>query len=379
MKYLLISIWAMLTLGCGTSTTLPEEDDAAKTTAAGITATDWGIADGKPVKLFTLSNGNGTVIKITNYGGIITSWITPDKNNEPGNVVVGFDSLAPYLLAPPYFGALIGRYGNRIAKGTFSLDGNTYKLAANNGPNHLHGGVKGFDKVVWDATPDPEGGVSLTLSYTSRDGEEGYPGNLKVQVVYSLSTEGELIMDYSAETDKPTIVNLTNHAYFNLSGNVANGILGHFLQVKADKYTPVDSTLIPTGEQAAVAGTPFDFTKPTPIGARIQQVAGGYDHNFVLTRTTDSLQKVATLYDTASGRQLEISTTEPGLQFYSGNFLDGTLINADGKPLQKHAALCLETQHFPNSPNQTNFPSTVLRPGEEYKTTTIYKISVRQP
>lgn len=379
MKYLLISIWAMFTLGCGTSTTLPEEDDATKTTAAGITATDWGIADGKPVKLFTLSNGNGTVIKITNYGGIITSWITPDKNNEPGNVVVGFDSLAPYLLAPPYFGALIGRYGNRIAGGTFTLDGNTYKLATNNGPNHLHGGVKGFDKVVWDAATDPEGGVSLTLSYTSKDGEEGYPGNLKVQVVYSLSMEGELIMDYSAETDKPTIVNLTNHAYFNLSGNVANGILGHFLQVKADKYTPVDSTLIPTGELAAVAGTPFDFTTPTTIGERIQQVEGGYDHNFVLSRSSPEMEWIATLYDTLSGRQLQIATTEPGLQFYSGNFLDGTLINADGKPLQKHAALCLETQHFPNSPNQTNFPSTVLRPGEKYNTTTIYKITGKQP
>ncbi|MCU0375411.1 MAG: galactose mutarotase [Chitinophagaceae bacterium] len=379
MKYLLISVWAIITLGCGSAPALPEGENASNTTTAGITVADWGMADGKPVKLFTLNNGNGTVIKITNYGGIITSWITPDKNNEPGNVVVGFDSLAPYLLAPPYFGALIGRYGNRIAKGTFTLDGKTYKLVTNNGPNHLHGGLKGFDKVVWDAATDPVGGVSLTLSYTSRDGEEGYPGNLKVQVVYSLGMEGELKMDYSAETDKPTIVNLTNHAYFNLSGNVANGILGHFLQVKADKYTPVDSTLIPTGDIVPVAGTPFDFTRPVAIGARINEVAGGYDHNLVLTRTTNNLEQVATLYDTASGRQLEISTTEPGLQFYSGNFLDGTLINADGKPLQKHAALCLETQHFPNSPNQPDFPSTVLRPGEKYKTTTIYKVSVKRP
>ncbi|MCU0404320.1 MAG: galactose mutarotase [Chitinophagaceae bacterium] len=369
---------AMILYGCGESVKPEGKPLETKVFRPGITEEDWGTADGKPVKLFTLTNINGTQVKITNYGGIVTAWLAKDKAGNMGNIVLGFDSLAPYLQSPPYFGAIIGRYGNRIAKGTFSLEGKTYKLAANNGINHLHGGVKGFDKVVWDAQPDTTGGnTSLVLTYLSKDGEEGYPGNLKVKVVYTLNDADGLLMDYSAETDKTTIVNLTNHSYFNLSGDVANTILNHELEINADKYTPVDATLIPTGNLVDVTGTPFDFRKPNKIGARISNVEGGYDHNFVLTRQSNGMELVATLYDSVSGRQLEVITTEPGLQFYSGNFLDGTLRNADGKVIVKHGALCLETQHFPDSPNNPGFPTTVLNPGEKYSTKTIYKVSVR--
>jgi aldose 1-epimerase len=321
---------------------------------------------------------NGTVVKITNYGGTITSWVTRDKAGNLSNVVMGYDSLAPYLQASPYFGAIIGRYGNRIAKGVFSIDGNTYKLATNNDANHLHGGNKGFDKVVWDAVPDTSGGnTSLILTYLSKDGEEGYPGNLQVKVVYTLNDSDGLLMDYSAETDKPTVINLTNHSYFNLSGDVSNTILNHDLELMADKYTPVDAGLIPTGDIVDVTGTPFDFRTPFKIGARIENVEGGYDHNFVLNRKSKGMELVATLYDSISGRQLEVITTEPGLQFYSGNFLDGKLTNADGKSIVKHGALCLETQHYPDSPNRPDFPTTLLKPGEKYSTQTIYKVTVR--
>jgi aldose 1-epimerase len=340
-----------------------------------VTKVSWGEADGKPVDLYTLTNANGVQVKITNYGGTVTSWVTPDKAGNKSNVVLGFDSLSGYLAKPPYFGAIIGRYGNRIGKGTFKIDTATYKLATNNGENHLHGGNKGFDKVVWDAKP-ADSTASLTLTYLSKDGEEGYPGNLNITVVYTLTDDNELLIDYTAETDKATVVNLTNHSYFNLTGDVNNTILDHQLQINADKYTPVDEGLIPTGELKDVKGTPFDFLQPHKIGERIAAVDGGYDHNFVLTRKGSDLELVATLSDSVSGRILEVFTTEPGLQFYSGNFLDGTIKTSDGKTINLHTGLCLETQHFPDSPNKSSFPSTLLKPGEKYHTVTKYKVSL---
>jgi aldose 1-epimerase len=340
-----------------------------------ISKIKWGEADGKQVYLFTLTNKNGVQVKISNYGGTITSWSTPDKNGKSSNIVLGFDSLSGYLARPPYFGALVGRYGNRIAKGIFKIDTVTYKLAVNNGVNHLHGGNKGFDKVVWEAVPS-DSTASLALTYLSKDGEEGYPGNLRVKVVYTLADDNSLLIDYTAETDKKTVVNLTNHSYFNLTGDVSNNILNHELQINAEKYTPVDSGLIPTGELKDVRGTPFDFLAPHKIGERIADVKGGYDHNFVLTRKGNDLELAATLYDPVSGRKLEVYTTEPGLQFYSGNFLDGAIKTSGGKPINIHTGLCLETQHFPDSPNKPQFPSTILKPGEKYHTMTKYKISV---
>lgn len=363
---------ALMITGCKDAA---KKENGSTMTNQKVKQADWGELDGKKVYLYTLTNKNGVEVKITNYGGIITSWLTPDKNGKPGNIVLGFDSLSGYQAPPPYFGAIIGRYGNRIGKGTFTIDTNTYTLAKNNGENHLHGGNKGFDKVVWDAVPG-DSTASLSLSYLSKDGEEGYPGNLKVTVVYTLTDEDELVIDYSAETDKATVVNLTSHSYFNLTADVSNTILGHTLQVNAAQYTPVDAGLIPTGELKDVKGTPFDFQTAHTIGERIAAVEGGYDHNFVLSRTGAEIEKVATLSDSVSGRQLEVYTTEPGMQFYSGNFLDGTLKTPDGKAINKHAALCLETQHYPDSPNKPNFPSTLLKPGEKYHTVTKYKTSV---
>lgn len=351
--------------------------DSTKEASAAITAAPWGEADGKQVQLFTLTNGKGTQVKISNYGGTITSWVVADKNGGKSNIVLGFDSLSGYLAKPPYFGATIGRYGNRIAAAKFTLDGQNYTLAANNGKNTLHGGNKGFDKVVWDAAPATDGTPSLTLSYLSKDGEEGYPGNLKSTVKFTLTADNELQLEYNAETDKATPVNLTNHSYFNLSGDVSKGILGHTLWIDADRYTPVDTTLIPTGELKPVKGTPFDFTTPHTIGERIAQVPGGYDHNFVLNKKGGDMPLVAWVQDSTTGRKLEVYTTEPGLQFYSGNFLDGTIKNRDGQPIPKHGALCLETQHFPDSPNQPSFPSTILKPGEKYHTVTRYKVTVQ--
>lgn len=343
----------------------------------GISKSDWGKADGKDVFLFTLTNNKGDQVKISNYGGTITSWVTPDSKGNKSSIVLGFNDLSGYLAHPPYFGATIGRYGNRIANGQFSLDGKSYKLATNNGKNHLHGGIKGFDKVVWDAAVLQDSVPSLTLNYTSKDGEEGYPGDLKVSVKFTFSDEDELTIEYNAETDKPTPINLTNHSYFNLTGDVINTILNETLMIDADKYTPVDSTLIPTGELKSVKGTPFDFTTPQKIGSRIALVKGGYDHNWVLNHKANSMDHVATLSDSTSGRKLEVFTTEPGLQFYTGNFLDGKLKTSDGKPINQHAALCMETQHFPDSPNEPNFPSTILKPGEKYHTMTKYKVSIQ--
>ncbi len=348
--------------------------DTASANKPGIHQADWGETDGKKVYLYTLTNNNGVQVKISNYGGIVTSWVTPDKAGNKSSIVLGFNELEGYLAKPPYFGATVGRYGNRIAKGKFTLNGKEYTLATNDGQNHLHGGKKGFDKVVWEAAALKNDQPSLTLNYTSIDGEEGYPGNLRVSVTFTLTDDNELNIDYNAETDKATPVNLTNHSYFNLTGDVANTILDHSLMIDADSYTPVDSTLIPTGQLQPVKGTPFDFTKATKVGARIDQVKGGYDHNWVLNRKGNDLQMVATLSDEKSGRTLQVFTMEPGLQFYSGNFLDGSIKTSDGKPINKHAAMCLETQHFPNSPNQPNFPSTILQPGQKYHTTTKYKV-----
>ncbi len=339
----------------------------------GITKADWGKIDTNTVYLYTLANSKGTVVKITNYGGIVTSFVAADKQGKRSSIVVGFDSLATYLKQPPYFGAIIGRYGNRIGDAKFTLNDSTYQLAANNGKNHLHGGLKGFDKVVWNSTILDDTIPELTLGYISKDGEEGYPGELKVTVQYLLTEDDELKISYTAQTTKPTPVNLTNHSYFNLTGDVNNTILGHTLMIDAASYTPVDSTLIPTGEIKAVAGSPFDFTTAKAIGRDIDSVQGGYDHNWVLNRTDGELKKVAVLADTASGRSLEVYTTEPGLQFYTGNFLDGSFI-CNGTPLKFRTALCLETQHYPDSPNKPAFPSTILLPGQQYHTETIYKL-----
>ncbi len=340
-----------------------------------LTKQHFGEVEGKEVNLYTLTNKNGVQVKITNYGGTITSWLCPDKSGKMANIVLGFDSLSGYLAKPPYFGATIGRFGNRIANGRFSIDTTEYKLATNNGKNHLHGGLKGFDKVVWDATA-VDSIPSLSLSYMSKDGEEGYPGNLKVRVLFTLTDNNELTIEYNAETDKTTPLNLTNHSYFNLTGDPVNNILQHKLTIYADNFTPVDSTLIPTGEIKSVKGTAFDFTSPFAIGARIDSVKGGYDHNFVLNQKGGTSMLAAVVTDSISGRKLEVFTTEPGIQFYTGNFLDGSIKTSDGKALQQHAAFTLETQHFPNSPNEPKFPSTFLKPGEKYHTITSYRVSV---
>ena len=371
-KILSSIILCTLLISCNNSS----ENNKISFAKAAITKKDWGEVDGKKVYLFTLKNEKGTIVTISNYGGIVSSFVTPDKNGKKSSIIIGFDSLLPYLQHPPYFGALIGRYGNRIGDAKFSLDGITYKLAANNGKNHLHGGIKGFDKVVWDATIPNDNIPSVTLKYLSKDGEEGYPGNLNVTVQYTLTNDDELKIEYNAETDKATPVNLTNHSYFNLSGDVSNTILNHTLMIDADNYTPVDSTLIPTGEIKSVKGTPFDFTSPKKIGQGIDSVKGGYDHNWVLNKKDTSLQKVAELFDSISGRSMKVFTTQPGLQFYTGNFLDGKFINWDGKPLKLRTALCLETQHFPDAPNKLNFPSTILKPAERYRTVTIYKVKL---
>lgn len=343
------------------------------------------LEDGTIVDLYTLINSNGMRVEITNYGGIITSLWVPDKNGKLGDVVLGYDTLDGYLKASPYFGCIVGRYGNRIAKGKFTLNDRTYQLATNNGPNHLHGGWKGFDKVVWQATPrESQDAVGLELSYLSPDGEEGYPGNLSVKVTYTLTNENALHIDYEATTDQPTICNLTHHSYFNLKDAGASPILDHMLMLDADYFTPVDETLIPTGEFRPVAGTPFDFRQPTAIGARInsedQQIKFGlgYDHNFVLNGNAGELRRVGKLSEPTTGRIMEIWTTEPGIQFYSGNFLDGSIIGKNGSVYHHRHGLCLETQHFPDSPNHPNFPSTVLNPGEKYQTTTIYKFLIEQ-
>jgi len=331
-------------------------------------------ADGTAVDIYTLTNGKGLKARIMTYGATLVSLEVPDRAGKTGDVVLGYDGFDGYTKSSPYFGSIVGRYGNRIAKGQFSLDGVAYRLATNNGENHLHGGIKGFDKVVWKAGPVREpGAVGVKLNYLSRDGEEGYPGNLTVTVVYTLTNDNELKISYEAETDKATPVNLTHHSYFNLAGE--GDILGHELTIHAEGYTPVDAGLIPTGEIRPVKGSPFDFTTPHAIGERIVQVEGGYDHNFVLRSGGGILAPAARVFEPKSGRVMEISTTEPGLQFYSGNFLDGTIAGKGGKVYQRHFGFCLETQHFPDSPNKPDFPSTILRPGAVYRSLTSHKFS----
>jgi aldose 1-epimerase len=354
--------------------TLPTEEEAKMS----ITKIYFGKTnDGQAVDLYTLTNAHKMVVKITNYGGIVTSIMAPDKNGKLGDVVLGFDTLEKYLEGHPYFGAIVGRYGNRIAKGQFTLTGVKYKLAANNGENHLHGGINGFDKVVWKAKEiKKENEVGVRLSYLSKDGEEGYPGNLSTVVTYTLTNDNELKIHYEAETDNPTPVNLTHHSYFNLGGAGSGDILGHMLTLHANRYTPVDEGLIPTGELKRVKDTPMDFTSPTQIGKRIHEVKGGYDHNYVLnnwTASQPSLRLAAKVKESVSGRVMEVWTTEPGIQFYSGNFLDGTITGKKGNVYHKHYGFCLETQHFPDSPNKPNFPSVILEPGEKYTHITIYK------
>lgn len=338
------------------------------------------LPDGTQVKLYTLSNENGLSATVTNYGGIIVDLMVPDKDGRMDDVVLGYESIEDYVKDNPYFGALIGRYGNRICNGKFVLDGTTYDLAINNGKNHLHGGLKGFDKVVWDTAEEetPEG-PSLKLHYLSKDGEEGYPGNLDVNVTYTLTNKNELRIDYRATTDKPTICNLTQHSYFNMKGHGNGDILGHELMINADHFTPVDEGLIPTGEIRSVEHTPMDFRKSTPIGERInindQQIKYGlgYDHNWVLNKKSNELTLAASVYEPRSGRYMEAWTTEPGIQFYSGNFLDGSNIGKGGNVYNQRNGFCLETQHYPDSPNKSDFASVVLKPGEKYETTTIYK------
>lgn len=316
-------------------------------------------------------------VSITNYGGIVTSIKVPDKNGNIENVVLGFDDLEKYKAGHPFFGAIAGRYANRIANGRFELNGEVYELSTNDGENHLHGGEEGFDKKLWDAEVN-EDENSVTLSYLSPDGEEGYPGNLEVYVTYTLTDDNELRIDYHATTDKPTVVNLTNHSYFNLSGDPSRGILDHLLTIQADRYTPVNEGLIPTGELQPVEGTPFDFTEPEYIGARIDSIPPGYDHNFVLNNPGSGLRKIATVEHEESGRIMEVYTDQPGVQFYTGNFLDGSLMDRQGQPIEQYAALCLETQTFPDSPNKPDFPSPVLNPDETYETTTIYQFKVNE-
>jgi aldose 1-epimerase len=351
-----------------------------------MTKQDWGKGpDGQAVELYTLKNSKGMQATITNYGARVTTLLVPDRNGQMADVVLGFDSLDGYLKDNPYFGTVVGRYGNRIAKGRFTLNGKEYQLATNNGPNALHGGIRGFDKRVWTARDVSKDGVpALELTYLSRDKEEGYPGNLTAKVTYTLTENNELRLDYEVSTDQDTIQNLTNHSYFNLAGQGEGSILDHVVQIHADRFTPVDATLIPTGELKPVEGTPFDFRQPTAISARIEQkdeqlIRGkGYDHNFVLNGARGELSPAARVYEPKSGRVMEVLTTQPGVQFYVGNFLDGTLTGKGGKRYDFRYGFCLETQHFPDSPNQPQFPSVVLKPDGPFRSTTVYRFLVSQ-
>ncbi len=344
----------------------------------GITKEPFGKPSyGQTIDQYTLTNSNGLKAKIITFGGYITSLQVPDRNGKLADIVLGYDTLEQYLNDIAYLGALVGRYANRIAKGKFTLNGVEYTLATNNGPNHLHGGIKGFNKVIWNTQPiDDPNGPGLKLTYLSKDGEEGFPGTLSCTVIYTLTNNNELKISYEATTDQTTIVNLTSHSYFNLAGHNSGDILGHVLMINADNYTPADETLIPTGQIAAVKGTNVDFTKSITIGARIAKVAGGYDHNFVLNNKKGKLELAARVYEPKTGRVMEIYTTEPGIQFYSGNFLDGSA-KGKGAVYKKHYGFCLETQHYPDSPNKPDFPSVVLKPGEKYTHLTVHKFSTK--
>ncbi|WP_205678640.1 aldose epimerase family protein [Aquisphaera insulae] len=354
---------------------------AAAASSGSLTKMEFGkTPDGTPVDLYVLKNGQITV-KVTNYGGIITEISTPDRNGKLGDIALGFENLEGYLGKHPFFGATVGRVANRIAKGTFTLNGQDYKLAINNGPNALHGGLKGFDKKVWKAEEvKTDDGPSVRMSYRSADGEEGYPGNLDVTVQFTVTADNGLKIDYTATTDRATPINLSNHSYFNLAGRSTESILDHDVQLIADRYTPVDDTLIPTGEIAEVAGTPLDFRKAKPIGQDIKGIKAdpvGYDHNFVLNSRDRSLALGARVHDPKTGRILEMFTTQPGVQFYTGNFLDGTVVGKDGIAYRQYAGFCLESQHYPDSIHHPNFPSAVLEPGQAFRETTVFKFSAK--
>ena len=352
--------------------------------AAGVRRESFGAApDGRPVDAYTFASAGGIEVRVITFGAIIASLRTPDRRGTLDDIVLGHDDVAGYLASNAYFGAVVGRYGNRIANGRFVLDGREVNLSTNDGPNHLHGGATGFDKAVWGAQPfegDAERGVALT--HRSPDGDQGYPGTLEATVTYTLTDDDELVVEYAATTDRATPVNLTQHSYFNLAGHGARDVLDHELAIHATHFTPVDERLIPTGELAPVADTPFDFRRPTRIGARIEgsdvqlQRGRGYDHNFVLSRPDSGLAFAARLIEPAGGRVLEVHTTEPGVQFYSGNFLDGSAVGKGGRRYARRTGLCLETQHFPDSPNQPHFPTTILRPGGEYRSRTVFAFSV---
>src|SRR5262245_7720676 len=371
-----VGLCAACLLGCAGTDGMPN---------GGIMKQPWGKSkDGTPVDIYTLRNSKGAEARISNYGGIIVSFKVPDRKGRSGDVVLGYDTLDGYLKASPYFGALVGRYGNRIGKAKFTLDGKEYTLATNNGPNSLHGGIKGFDKVVWEVKSAVARGStpSLELHYLSKDGEEGFPGNLSVTAVYTLTDDNAIKLEYTATTDKETIVNLTQHSYFNLTGK--GDILNHEVMINADKFTPTDKNLIPTGELRPVKGTPFDFRKPTAIGARINQgdeqlkIGGGYDQNWVIDKKPGKLGLAARVYEPATGRVLEVLTTEPGMQFYTANHLGGTIKGKGGWVYKARNAFCMEPQHFPDSPNHPDFPSVVLKPGQEYHNTIIYRFSVKK-
>jgi aldose 1-epimerase len=373
----------LLSVALGLGVTMIAASSCQGAAKPGIKMSEFGkMPDGQAIELYTLNNSSGMQVAITNYGGRIVALTVPDRNGKMDDVVLGFDDLPGYLTNNPYFGALIGRYGNRIGGAKFTLDGKEYHLAANDGPNSLHGGLKGFDKVVWKAHPVEGNHPALELTYLSKDGEEEYPGNLKVKVVYTLMGNNALQIDYSATTDKDTVLNLTNHSYFNLSGQGNGDILKTQMMIDASQFTPVDATLIPTGELRSVEGTPFDFRKPTAIGERINgddeqlKLGKGYDHDFVLDRSGHGLTLAARAVDPDSGRVLEVLTTQPGIQLYTGNFLDGTVHGKGGKVYGRRSAFCLETQHFPDSPNKPNFPSTELKPGQAYHETTVFKFSI---
>jgi len=381
----LVAGLAAAALGCKRSRQAAQTGaDSAAIGEGRVTQSFFGqMPSGDRIDVFTLTNEHGLEVRAITYGGIIVSIRTPDRSGHLDDIVLGYDSLRGYLKDSPYFGAIVGRYGNRIAKGRFTLEGKTYQLATNNGPNHLHGGIKGFDKVVWKAEPfDSASGVGVVFTHTSPDGDEGYPGTLTARVSYRLTNDNELVVDYSATTDKATPINLTQHSYFNLAGEGSGDILGHVLRINADSMTPVDSSLIPTGAIASVAGTPFDFRRDTTIGARIDQNdpqlsnGKGYDHNFVLDRKGNDLVLAARVREPKTGRILEVRTTEPGVQFYSGNFLDGTITGKSAHVYLHRSGFCLETQHYPDSPNHSNFPSTILRPGTEFHSRTVFRFGV---
>ena len=370
---LVLAVTAIYMSGC------EKEPQAKEKSKMSIRKESFGQSpDGEGVDLYTLTNANGLRARITNYGAILVSLEVPDRDGDLADITLGYDTLDGYIKRGSFFGATVGRYANRIGGAGFVLNGIEYKLAANNGPNHIHGGKKGFDKVVWNAEQiETADAVGVKLTYLSKDGEEGYPGNLDCTVIYTLTSNDELKISYEAETDKTTVLNLTNHSYYNLAGQGTGDILGHELMLNADSYTVVDEGLIPTGEIRSVKDSPMDFTSPMSIGSRIGQVGKGYDHNYVLNSGGGGLALCARVHEPASGRVMEVHTTEPGVQLYTGNFLNGSITGKDGKVYNKHYAFCLETQHFPDSPNKPHFPSVVLEPGQKYTTVTVHKFYTR--